>query len=234
MRPKYRIGLIVAICLIVMLVTSGLLNLLNPDVANFSSGPYSPLFAAISGASSSAADSFFMGSAADGEGENSSLSSTLFDDPTSAAAAIQPSATPFVAAEAAPLANSLLVEPTILQAVSKPGAPATATTKPGGTSGPGGENVAPTSGGTSGAPVAPSEVAVAPDERGSSSGGSKPGSGGGGSSGGSGPTATKTSTPVIPRTPGATPLPSRTATAQPTKTSGPIVITEPANTPVPS
>jgi hypothetical protein len=245
-RQNYRIAIIVAACVVVVLITTLLVDLFNPNVASFSSSPYAPIIAALRGSDSPLAE-YFVGSAEEDEGDTSSLASALFDDPTSEVPP-DPSATPYIAAEGAPFSNivGLAVEPTVLRTNSKPSATTTRGNGGSGTPASGGGSGgsgAPVSGGGD-APSGPTDVALGPDERGGSDGSSSPNRPGGSGGnrppqGGTGvidasPTSTSRPTATPVKTPTKTPVgaPEPSQTAKPTATS-PIVITEPTSTPEP-
>ncbi|HEX9370173.1 MAG TPA: hypothetical protein VF897_04175, partial [Roseiflexaceae bacterium] len=240
MRPSFRIGLIGAICLLVVLATTGLLELFNSDVSTFTSGPYTPLFGQ-SGSSRSSVNSALSPDAADTDEGSSGLGNALFDDPTSPAIPT-PTATPYFAAADAPFAHvaQLAVEPTLIV----PGASsATPPTSPAITPARGATPDHPGATAVGGAPTAPTDLA-APEERGGAtrqsgstqSGAATSTSAGTGSSSPaptSAPAATAPPVSDAPQPPTSTPKPAPTSTSQPSIITEPTATRVPADTPKP-
>ena len=102
MRPRVRFGIIASVCLAVILVTFGLLELLSPNITNFAAGPYVPFLGSSGGSSGS--DSLLLDIGVGSDDEQSGLASQLIDDPTEVAAE-PPTATEFIPASPVPFVS---------------------------------------------------------------------------------------------------------------------------------
>ena len=247
MYRNQRIGIIIAACVLVVLATIGLLELVTPNISLLASGGYSPLFGA--GSSNNGSSDLLDPALLAYDPQRGNLANSLFDDPTEVA---EPTATAYIAAEAGAGSGivQLAVEPTVLRprpiSSPTPRSNGTAPTNRFGTPIPNAGAVPVDDvGGGANAPVAPVNPAPTTGTIGGGGGrrptavAGQPGATTPPISGAPVPSATRTPVPSATRTavPGAssTPVPIATKTAVPsaTSTTPPTKTPVPTNTPVP-
>ncbi|KPV54396.1 hypothetical protein SE17_04040, partial [Kouleothrix aurantiaca] len=92
MYRNQRIGIIITACVLVVLATIGLLELVTPNISLLASGGYSPLFGG--GGSSSGGSDLLDPALLAYDPQRGSIVDLLFEDPTEAA---EPTATAYIA-----------------------------------------------------------------------------------------------------------------------------------------